>query len=190
MNNGFDEVRFLRFVPQGRGADINLFNNTDEFSEISISIRNILKMAPCSPKTKISLGHPINFLFLTGDEKLYPEEYHYCRGGKDAPLILPDGTVSMCPAWKNLTKFSAGNIYETDFENIWDSGHFQVFRKFISEGYLKIHGACGICQHLQCCRGKCVAQRLLVAQNILPDASLEELLVVSPDPQCFKYKLG
>lgn len=97
LANSFQEVSFLRFVPQGRGIDLDLFNTKSEFAEITQMIASILRHYQY--KIKIRLGHPINFLFLTDHSKLNEGEVtHYCRGGFDAPLILPDGEVSMCPA--------------------------------------------------------------------------------------------
>ena len=138
----------------------------------------------------VRVGHPINFLFLTGYEKLYDkEETHYCRGGLDAPLILPSGDVSMCPAWKNLEEFSAGNIYTATLEDIWNSHNFHVFRDFINRWYKTIKEPCRSCKYLENCRGKCVAQRLLARRLRGDNSKLKELLLAAPDPQCFRSVL-
>ena len=191
-NKSFNEVSFLRFVPQGRGIDRDLFNTRAEFAHINESMKSILQRIQSKKiKIDIRLGHPINFLFLTGSEKLYTKEKtHYCRGGLDAPLILPNGDVSMCPAWKNLREFSVGNIYRQNFKEIWESHYFSVFRDFIKQGYKMIREPCRSCEHLESCRGKCVAQRLLAQKHIREDATLEELLLSAPDPQCFKHLVG
>lgn len=191
-NKSFNEVSFLRFVPQGRGLDRDLFNTRAEFAYINESVKSILQRNQSEKiKIDIRLGHPINFLFLTGSEKLYgKEETHYCRGGLDAPLILPSGDVSMCPAWKNLREFSVGNIYQQNFEEIWGAHYFNVFRDFIKQGYKLIREPCRSCKHLESCRGKCVAQRLLAHKHIGEDTTLEELLLLAPDPQCFKQLVG
>jgi pyrroloquinoline quinone biosynthesis protein E len=192
-NKSFNEVSFLRFVPQGRGINRDLFNTRAEFACINESMKSILqKIQNEKIKIDIRLGHPINFLFLTGSEKLYSkEETHYCRGG-DAPLILPSGDVSICPAWKNLKEFSVGNIYRQNFEEIWESYYFNVIRDFIKQGYKLIREPCRSCEYLESCRGKCVAQRLLAQKHkhIREDVTLEELLLFAPDPQCFKHLVG
>ncbi len=124
----FDEINFLRFVPQGRGTERGLYNTKKEFAKISESIKSLLVNKKES-RMDIRIGHPINFLFLVNGKYLYTKEKtHYCRGGLDAPLILPNGDVSMCPAWKNLSEFSAGNIYKQDFQEIWESHYFSIFR--------------------------------------------------------------
>lgn len=191
-NKSFNEVSFLRFVPQGRGIDRDLFNTRAEFAQINASIESILELNENHEnKLDIRLGHPINFLFLTGNEELYQrEKTHYCRGGLDAPLILPNGDVCMCPAWKNLKEFSAGNIFAQNFEEIWESHYFHVFRDFIEHRYVKIREPCRSCEHLEICRGKCVAQRLLAHKDKQGDAPLEDLILFSPDPQCFKHVAG
>ena len=187
-NKAFTEVNFLRFVPQGRGSNCHYFNTRREVAEINQSIANILQdNNKCEDPIDIRLGHPINFLFLTGKEKLYLREpLHYCRGGTDAPLILPNGDVSMCPAWKNLKEFSAGNIYEKNFTDIWESRYFRIFRDFINLKYRELKEPCRKCIHLNICRGKCVAQRILEQKELGNNAPLEELIYFAPDPQCFK----
>lgn len=187
----FDEVNFLRFVPQGRGSNYGLFNTRSEFAEINETIKTILKRNQSrGSKIDIRLGHPINFLFLTGDENLYnKEKTHYCRGGLDAPIILPNGEVSMCPAWKDLKVFSGGNIYNQNFSEIWNSINFKLFRDFVRERYKNIKEPCRSCEYLESCRGKCVAQRLLAQKDKLNTLSLEELILFGPDPQCFKHNV-
>ncbi len=186
VDTSFNEVRFLRFVPQGRGAGSVFYNTPEEFREIDERLRHILQVARDKKfNTKVTLGHPIDFLFLTNNEDLHPEQCRYCRGGANAPLVLPTGYVSMCPAWKDLPEFSAGNIYTSDFEQIWQSPLFLKFRDFVSHGYRLLGNPCGACPHLETCRGKCVAQRLLAARLVNPNGSLDEWLLHCPDPQCF-----
>lgn len=187
----FNGINFLRFVPQGRGGDDGFYNSPSEFKDITKSICQILKKYDEEKEIfNIRVGHPINFLFLIGENKLYDkEDYHYCRGGNDAPLILMNGNVVMCPAWKDLEQFYAGNIYKQNFKEIWNSNNFRTFRSFINEEYININQPCRICKHLHICRGKCVAQRLLAQKDKLNDYTLEELILYSPDPQCFIREL-
>jgi len=182
----FCEINFLRFVPQGRGRKKDMYNTRKEFYSIISTIEKILEINRDVKDFEIRIGHPINFLFLIKKDHLYQnEKNHYCRGGEDAPLILPDGCVCMCPAWKDLKQFSAGNIYKNTFNEIWDSEYFQICRGFIKKDYFKIKEPCKSCEYLKNCRGKCVAQRLLTIKN-KKDISLEDIILNAPDPQCFK----
>jgi radical SAM protein with 4Fe4S-binding SPASM domain len=184
---GFQEMSLLRFVPQGRGS-ANLYNSPQEFREIMDQISAIIRRSRDDHRreTRIRLGCPINFLFLLNDDRLPANDYPtHCRGGMDAPVILPTGDVMMCPAWKNLKQFSAGNIYQSDFEDIWNSELFEIFREFVRTGYRGLNSPCGQCEHLESCRGKCVAQRLLRGHESGENA-LNELLLSAPDPQCFR----
>lgn len=181
----FDEVAFLRYVPQGRGAQSNLNMTKNNLLQINNDLKTLLQSN--HGKINIRLGHPINFLFLLGCGKIYKKEKtNYCRGGFDAPLVLPNGDVSMCPAWKNLKEFSAGNIYRQSFEEIWTSEYFDIFKEFVTKGYKEIDEPCHSCQYLNMCRGKCVAQRLLAQKRAGKRLSLEKALTHGPDPQCFK----
>jgi radical SAM protein with 4Fe4S-binding SPASM domain len=181
----FNEIAFLRYVPQGRGAGSNLNNTKSGLLRINRDLRTILQSS--RDRIDVRIGHPINFLFLLGCGEVYDKEKtHFCRGGFDAPLVLPDGDVSMCPAWKNLKEFSAGNIYRQSFEDIWMSKYFRVFREFVVEQYRHISEPCHSCQYLDACRGKCVAQRLLAQKSEGKHVSLEDSLRQGPDPQCFK----
>lgn len=183
IDHGFSDLNFLRFVPQGRGSNGDLYCSRNEFLTITKTIMKILERKD----VKIRLGHPINFIFLF--DKKHPfitYENHFCRGGLDAPLIQPNGDVCMCPAWKNLKQFKAGNIYDENMYDIWNSSTFKIFRNFIEDGYRNISSPCRECEYLTDCRGKCVAQRLLAQDLNSSQISLEEAMKFSPDPQCFK----
>lgn len=182
----FTKIHFLRFVPQGRGRNPNLYINESEFKEINLRLIKILEDKKLQKKMEIRVGHPCNFLFLLNKSELFKlEKNHFCRGGFDAPLILPNGDISMCPAWKNLKRFTIGNIYTHKFEDLWFSKNFQIFRNFIENGYKSLREPCRSCNFLAVCRGKCVAQRILYQKDI-NEKSLDELIYYAPDPNCFK----
>lgn len=189
VEHDFDQIKFLRFVPQGRGKGENLELSPSDFLEVQKSLVKILDRAKSqNEKISIKIGHPINFLFLLGKKDLYPlEDTHCCRGGQDAPLILPDGTVAMCPAWKELPQFSPGNIYTMKFSDIWNSLEFRRFREFVEKGYQELGYPCKDCEFLNECKGKCVAQRLLYSCDDAVDASFADLFRHAPDPLCFKH---
>jgi radical SAM protein with 4Fe4S-binding SPASM domain len=183
-NRKFSEMRYLRFVPQGRGNQNGMYNSPLEFKEIMNQISKIIKKGRDDKGMSVRLGCPINFLFLLKEEGVCTDDPTRCRGGMDAPLILPSGDVSMCPAWKDLKQFVAGNIYRQDFEEIWGSDIFKTFRRFIQTDYSSLNPPCRQCEYLALCRGKCVAQRLL-ANTASGEKELYKLLFSAPDPQCF-----
>ncbi|MDD3042718.1 MAG: radical SAM protein [Methanosarcinaceae archaeon] len=189
LDNNFNQINFLRYVPQGRGQDKNFNLTPSDFLILQKSLVELLRRNKDQNELiDIRLGHPINFLFLLGQNHLYQKEKnHYCRGGLDAPLIQPNGDMVMCPAWKNLLKFRAGNIYTQSLKEIWNSYNFELFRDFINKDYKTgLKTPCNNCEYLDECRGKCVAQRLLAQRDISRTDSLIEPISYAPDPQCFK----
>jgi len=191
IKKGFKKIHFLRFVPQGRGDNKDLYLDKNEFREINKKLIAILENEYFKKKINIRIGHPINFLFLLNHQKFDDlDEHHYCRGGLDAPLILPNGDVCMCPAWKTLKNFYAGNIYNQNFIDIWNSNNFKLLRKFMLNEYYKIKNPCKSCKYLKECRGKCVAQRIMNQKCIEHETDLKQLLYSAPDPNCFKNFLG
>jgi len=183
----FHEISFLRFVPQGRGNKEDMYNSPLEFKEIMDQISMMIRKNKDEDGMSIRLGCPINFLFLLKEKDVSYDDYPtHCRGGLDAPLILPTGDVIMCPAWKDLKQFVAGNIYRQDFEEIWDSEILDTFRRFVQTEYHSLHSPCRQCEYLDLCRGKCVAQRLL-RNSESSEKDLNKLLLSAPDPQCFAH---
>ena len=130
----------------------------------------------------IRLGHPIDRRFLISPKYKVP----VCRGATDAPLIHPEGSVVMCPAWKELTRFRAGNIREQTLEDVMKNNPFyNIFHDFIhADGYKNLVGKCQECPYLSKCKGGCVAQRLIhnVGKANIP---LEEAVKIGADPMCF-----
>ncbi len=185
---GVKKLSLLRFVPQGRGAknvDALLLNPSEfiELQRIMLNLKREFKEG--KRKIKFRFGHPIDFLFL------FDEDYEItpCRGGTDAPLVLPNGDVHMCPAWKDMKHLKAGNIREQSFTEIWKSSKFfKEFRELI-ENPNKIQGKCNNCIFLAKCKGGCTAQRILI--NGI-DKKYPECMYQSPDPLCpilFKQNL-
>ena len=162
---GVTKLHFLRYFPQGRGAENpEIFLTNEEFYLLQFKLKKLKKSK--RGKLDIRLGHPINFQFII-DPKV-KNLNHHCRGGKDAPLIYPNGELHMCPAWKNFRELSPGNIKENSLKDLWEHNYFREFRYFIEKGYKNIEGLCRTCEYLNICRGKCVAQRILKSKKLFP----------------------
>jgi radical SAM protein with 4Fe4S-binding SPASM domain len=174
---GIKKVSFLRFVPQGRGAENidKLELSATEFFELQNILYNAINEFD---QDFIRLGHPIDFLFCIDQQcKINP-----CRGGTDAPLILPNGDIHMCPAWKNLKQFKAGNIADKGLKAVWEKSDFYLkFRELVDNTQL-IEGLCKKCRFLEKCKGGCVAQRILLFERL--NITFPEVMYLSPDPDC------
>lgn len=85
---GINELRILRFVPQGRGKE-----NRQKLQLSGAELVEFIKMAKklTSPITKIKIGIP-----LMGNNK------HICTAGYDKVVIRYDGQVLPCPAFKDI----------------------------------------------------------------------------------------
>lgn len=176
-----DKVSYLRFVRQGRGHENpHLELSKKQFKELQFMF--IRAEEELEPNNIMRLGHPIDRRFLVDPH--YP--IRACRGATDAPLIHPEGSVVMCPAWKELKRFAAGNVREQNLEHIMKyNPYYQTFYNFIHEtGYKEIVGKCQECPYLSRCKGGCVAQRLI--HNVgKVDIPLEEAIKIGSDPMCF-----
>jgi pyrroloquinoline quinone biosynthesis protein E len=179
---GLSQLSFLRFVPQGRGRD-NLdalaLSATEfyELQQILLGLKDDEKAG--RRKLAFRLGCPVDFLFLL--DRSYPA--HPCRGGTDAPLVLPDGSVHMCPAWKDLKHLAAGNIRapQASLTSIWSASDFYSLFRGLVKMPQQITGECQACKELPDCKGGCTAQRILAHAS---SAAIQECLYLSPDPLC------
>ena len=190
---GIKRVSLLRCVPQGRSKEYfdEVMLNQKEFKELQFKIYELIRRNDL--KIDIRLGHPIDFQFLcayeysdldkengmVGDIKIKP-----CRGGVDAPLIKPNGDVDVCPAWKDLEHFKAGNIREKSLSSIWEkSDIYKSFRWFIhKDGWKYVENDCKYCEFLPFCRTKCIAQRLIISKTL----NIKDALIYAPkDPMCW-----
>ena len=184
---GLHTLSFLRFVPQGRGANCvtKLELTKREFKELQHIFLHLLENAPI----RIRLGHPIDFTFLIDPKR----RVRKCRGGDDAPLIQPTedpntAIVVMCPAYKSLTRYCGGFLNLNSAITIGDiwmkSKNYMIFRNFIhGDGFKRARGKCRECPYFFYCRGGCTAQRLLKFSAI--GMPLEEAILYTPDPLCF-----
>lgn len=101
--SGVDELRILRFVPQGRGRENvgKLLLNEEELHKFIEKIRKIEQKS-----TKIRIGIP-----------LQENSSHICTAGNDKLHIRFDGQILPCPAFKDINEkeienFKSINIYK------------------------------------------------------------------------------
>jgi pyrroloquinoline quinone biosynthesis protein E len=161
-----DEVGVLRLVPQGR-ALLNrrmLELSKEELMEFTLDLTE-----QTSADSRVRVGCPIDFRHFFNSSIVEST----CNAGISRCLINPDGGVVPCPAFKQSKQHLAGNIKYSSLINIWDrSPVWQSFRDF---DYRQLDEPCQTCIHLQTCRGKCIAQRMMKYGDICS----------APDPQCF-----
>lgn len=175
-NIGLSQVSFLRFVSQGRGADneSQLSLSSEEFLQLQYTLNHLKE----NFFNFIRIGHPIDFLFAINTES----EITHCRGGFDAPLVLPNGNVHVCPAWKCFDNYVAGNIYKDKLVDIWNgSEYFVRFREIVNNPEM-LCGICYKCNYLDKCKGGCTAQRILALKKL--NLPFPESMYASPDPEC------
>lgn len=173
---GLSKISFLRYVAQGRGETNveQLLLSHEEF----LQLQNQLHYIKSNYADYVRIGHPIDFLF-TVDSKC---KITHCRGGFDAPLVLPNGNVHVCPAWKCFDNYVAGNIFEESLIDIWNnSEYFTEFRKIVEESHL-LNGLCNKCDYLNECKGGCTAQRIISFKKL--GFPFPNIMYASPDPDC------
>lgn len=169
---GAHEISLLRYVPQGRGIEYDdvLHMTKKQYEELQTIIIQESKRAK-ERNIYFRPGIPIDFTFLCdgGWDKPKP-----CDGGKTKILVRPNGEVNVCPAWKNLPKYIAGNLKEQSTSDVWEnSPTYKMFRSFDPS---KLKGKCVDCRYKELCWGGCAAQRILAYGDINR----------GPDPLCFR----
>jgi radical SAM protein with 4Fe4S-binding SPASM domain len=168
---GAHEISLLRYVPQGRGLLYNdqLLMTKEQFEDLQHIIISEKHRAE-SLNIRFRPGIPVDFAFLCGGwDKPKP-----CDGGKTKILVRPTGEVNVCPAWKNLPEYVAGNLTTQSVSDVWEHAPtYMMFRDFKPE---MLKGKCSLCEFRDKCWGGCAAQRLLTYGDICQ----------GPDPLCFR----
>lgn len=162
-----DEVGVLRFVPQGRGRENReeLELSDQQFFKLIQELTQLKHMFQWKPEIRV--GRPIDFCPLI-DPRM---SFRRCNAGISKCLIKPNGEVIPCPAFKQDSRYVAGNINEQTLREIWlESRTLLPFRTF---DYHRLKG-CSDCPHLSKCQGRCVAQRINATDSMFQ----------GPDPCC------
>lgn len=166
---GVKEVRILRFVPQGRGMihKETLKLTKDEFS----ALVEFVSRQRGRTDIEVNVGTPFDFCFIF-NPSLKPRE---CKAGINECVIKVNGDIIPCPAYFDLTDYTAGNVLQSSLREIWmNSKVFDKIRKF---DYRKLKGQCATCEDLDVCKGRCPAQRIHEYGDVYQ----------GPDPYCPRY---
>jgi radical SAM protein with 4Fe4S-binding SPASM domain len=122
------KIRFLRFVPVGRG-NVNLSISTIELDKILDEIK--------LRRSNLEI-------------ELDDFEEGYCPAAKMECAITADGYVLPCPFFRNIV---AGNIRVSKFSDIWqNSKNMKLFRNINPK---KLKGFCKTCNNNRICKGGC-----------------------------------
>jgi radical SAM protein with 4Fe4S-binding SPASM domain len=169
---GCKEIRFLRFVPQGRGSRNRelLTLSKDE----SLELVEMLSQKLDSVDIKVQVGSHLDFCFLFRPDH-NPQS---CMAGISKCLVTAKGEVVPCAVFKGLPDYIAGNVHQSSLYQIWKTSKvFVGLRDFKPE---RMKGDCAECSYLSLCRGRCPAQRVYDWRD----------LYQGPDRYCPKVALG
>jgi radical SAM protein with 4Fe4S-binding SPASM domain len=176
---GVDKMSILRYVPQGRATEHDELDlNQFELGLVNGILYTLKKVKKFS--TDLRIGIPMDFLFLLDNDLSVPQ----CDGGKTKILVRATGQVNVCPAWKELEEYDAGNIYDEKISEIWkNSKTYCTFREF---NKYKLRNDCISCEFLHSCKGGCVAQRIIDYKQKNPNIDIEEVIYKGKDWYCIK----
>jgi radical SAM protein with 4Fe4S-binding SPASM domain len=172
-----NEIGILRFVPQGRGC-INEKELALSQAETLELIHVITRLRHSPTKNYLSpdirVGRPQNFCPLLDPSA----RFEICNAGISKCLIRPNGDVVPCPAFKQDSRYIAGNINDQTLRKIWlGSPTFKPFRNF---DYRRLE-ECSNCPHVSRCQGRCIAQRVIATGSMFradPCCPISQTLLV------------
>ncbi len=163
-------VRFVRFLPMGRGLDhIDMFSisRDDELSTAEklwkLKWQNINNLVITFNKHYASYGMKVAPDVSGLDEFDWKWD---CPAGRMRATVMPTGEITTCPLIGSLG-LSGGNVRTHDFRKLWDSSSF--FQEFREE-----KEDCIGCKEWKICKGGCKAWSYVDSGRIS-----------SKDPLCF-----
>ncbi|MFH1385604.1 MAG: radical SAM protein [Patescibacteria group bacterium] len=179
IREGVKNVRFVRFVPIGRGKrNMSLF----EFSvQDEVKLANILwqKRWELFPKITVTFNKHYVSIGATKSPQMgsIPESFGWnwdCPSGRSRICIMPQGKVAPCPLIGSLG-LSGGDIREKSLKDIWEGSEFF---QHIRSGKQRHNQSCAGCNFWSKCSGGCKASSY---------AHYGDLMAI--DPLCF-YEIG
>lgn len=176
--HGVMKISILRFVPHGRGAYMEeealTHRETMELRDLIISCRKKFRGV-------IRLGSPYNILMLN--------EYVDCIAAQKVLIILPNGNIYPCDAFKNIEPDeidivdSYNNILHHSLRECWEnSKYLNVIRGYLSTPFEE---PCVSCIYINRCKSGCLAQKVIDQKSILNGK-----IIKRPDPLCIRHLLG
>ncbi|MFQ5833951.1 MAG: radical SAM protein [Candidatus Thorarchaeota archaeon] len=111
LNERVNRLSLLRFVPQGRGLTNRTFLEPTKY-DLALMLRK-LRSFDDSKRSFLRLGAPFSFL---GFQTKGKECTLGCR-----MTILPDGTLAICEAFKQLATVQDGpNVFDESLQSAWN----------------------------------------------------------------------
>lgn len=171
---GVKNVRFVRFIPIGRGK-----RNMEQF-EFSVKEERMLadtlwqKRWEFFPETIVTFNKHYASIGAISHPKLgnIPDTFSWnwdCPSGRSRICIMPQGKVAPCPLIGSLG-LDGGSVKETSLQEIWD---YSEFFRFVRTRKLEHNKSCQSCNLWNKCSGGCKAASY---------AYFEEMM--APDPLC------
>lgn len=156
-------------MPAGRASDNirELRMSLNEWRNTRVILQQIVEKY----KDKISISIPIRD-FPSTLEFLNESSIVTCPAGKTSCSITANGFVLPCPHFQDFNIFSAGNIREKTFKEIWLSS--PILRKFRYFSFKDVKGKCQKCKFKLTCLGGCKFVSFIRYGDIH-----------FPDPRCF-----
>jgi len=165
---GVQKISVLRFVPQGRGANVS---NREELvgEELKELADTIVALRERYPTVAIRAGSPFNILAIG---------HTPCNAAQDVLIINHRGDVFPCDAFKNLHYFDAtfGNVLSKNLRNVWEHSLFlNRVRAVLKE---QKGETCRACELGEACQSGCLAQKVIrtgweAAQEPDPDCVIQ-----------------
>lgn len=157
-SKGVQRVSVLRFVPQGRGAILDVLTK-EENAELASTIERLRDEG-----FEIRTGSPYNVLLLNEEPK--------CMAAQDRMIISPDLKVYPCDAFKQISSMDV--VHNETYSSVDDnplaicwtkSPYFDAVRKAI---HILPEGQCKTCPVFSKCLSGCLAQKYIVDHSLNP----------------------
>lgn len=174
---GVSRVSVLRLVPHGRGAALKASHEMLGHRE-TLWLRNEILRLRGRNRVEIRAGSPYNILMLGGPTP--------CSAGGGTLIVLPNGHVYPCDAFKNIESLELrlddpyGNVLAAPLVDCWQKSiYLSKVRLLVSQA---LSGPCAACPHVERCQSGCLAQKLLYY-----GIEGQEAFGLRPDPLCLRH---